>query len=354
MSAAPSGGASAGDSPQTAAPPAKSSSPAATAPTGPPLRIGFVGGDAAQESGFKAYLDRLNQSGGVRGHALELVRVGPGSPAAGTIATVNLSTSPVAGPDGSPSWATGPLLETLTATENLLSGHGAVFSFASPPERQGHLAADALYPSPVTGRTAVIYTAPSGPLHDAVPAAMRSVLESRGVKVRVSVYDPSLKSNLVEGVDAALLSLDPAGGRAWAAQAKSAGYRPADGVAGIYSLSDETLLSDLPEGARVVSPYVVPAGDEGQAIRSGAGGTSAPVLHGWVDAKALAAAIWRTGADTPAELQAALEGLAGWSSGLAPAYETRPGTRSRTPEGVVFTVRSDAFVSEGEFRRDPY
>jgi len=124
-------------------------------------------------------------------------------------------------------------------------------------------------------------------------------------------------------------------------------------VSGIYSLSDETLLPDLPEGARVVSPYVVPAGDEGEAIRSGAGGTSAPVLHGWVSAKALAAAIWRTGADTPAELQAALEGLAGWSSGLAPAYETRPGTRSRTPEGVVFAVRQSAFVSEGGFRRDP-
>jgi hypothetical protein len=102
----------------------------------------------------------------------------------------------------------------------------------------------------------------------------------------------------------------------------------------------------------VVSPYVVPAGDEGQAIRSGAG-TSAAALHGWAGAKALAAAVWRTGADTPAELQSALEGLAGWSSGLAPAYETRPGTRSRTPEGVLFQVQSGAFVPQGGFRRDP-
>ena len=131
-------------------------------------------------------------------------------------------------------------------------------------------------------------------------------------------------------------------------------YRPAKGVGGIYSLADETLLPDLPEGARVVSPYVVPSGDEGQAIRSGAGGTSASVLHGWAGAKALAAAIWRTGADTPAGVQSALEGLAGWSSGLAPPYETRPGTRSRTPEGVLFQVQSGAFVAEGGFRRDPY
>jgi hypothetical protein len=138
------------------------------------------------------------------------------------------------------------------------------------------------------------------------------------------------------------------------AQAKDGGYRPARGVAGIFSLFDETLAPDLPEGARVVSPYVVPGGDEGQAIRSDAGGTSAPVLHGWAGAKALAAAIWRTGADTPAELQAALEGLAGWSSGLAPAYETRPGTRARTPEGVVFRVESGALTADGGFRRDPY
>jgi hypothetical protein len=109
----------------------------------------------------------------------------------------------------------------------------------------------------------------------------------------------------------------------------------------------------------VISPYVVPAGDEGQAISSTGQGTSAPVLHGWVDAKALAAAIWRTGADTPAKLQTALEGLAAtnngpaWSSGLAPAYETRSNTRSRTPEGVLFQVQSGAFVAQGDFRRDP-
>ncbi|HEV7863772.1 MAG TPA: ABC transporter substrate-binding protein [Acidimicrobiia bacterium] len=351
MSTKPSGGAapSDGSGSQGGAAPAPQRS--ATPPAAGPLRVGIVAGDAGQEAGFRAYVKQLNDSGGVRGHSIDLVPVGPGAPAINTIATVNLSPQPVAGPGGAPGWATGPLLETLTATESLLSGNGAVFSFASPPERQGHLAADALFPAAVTGKSAVIYAAPSGPLHDVVPAAMRAVLESRGVTVSVVTYIP--EKTVLVGADAALLSLDPDAAKAWVAQAKSAHYRPAKGVAGIYSLADETLLPDLPEGARVVSPYVVPNGDEGQAIRSGAGGTSASVLHGWASAKALSAAIWRTGADTPAEVQTALEGLAGWASGLAPAYTTRPGTRSRTPEGVVFQVQSGAFVADGGFRTDP-
>ncbi|HET9770769.1 MAG TPA: ABC transporter substrate-binding protein [Acidimicrobiia bacterium] len=343
-------GGSAGAAPQgDSAPPQKSASPT----TGTVLRIGIVTGDAAQEAGFRAYVNRLNQAGGVRGHTLELVPVSAGSPAANLVATVNLSPQPVAGPGGAPGWATGPLLETLTAPESVLTGD--VFSFASPPERQGHLAADALFPSAVSSQTrAVIYAAPSGPLADVVPQAMKAVLDARGVAVTIHTYDPAKNPGLVSGADAALLSLDPAAARAWVAQAKAAGHRPARGIAGIWSLFDETLAPDLPDSARVVSPYVVPGGDEGQAIRSGAGGSSASVLHGWAGAKALAAAVWRTGADTPAELRAALEGLAGWSSGLAPAYETRPGTRARTPEGVLFQVQSGTWAAQGGFRRDPY
>src|SRR5439155_15142889 len=120
-----------------------------------------------------------------------------------------------------------------------------------------------------------------------------------GVKVIVSTYDPAAnKTALLGAADAALLSLDPAAAGDWVTRAHNAGYKPAKGVGGIYSLADDSLAPDLPEGARVVSPYVVPSGDEGQALRSANSGTSAPVLHGWVDAKALAAAIWRTGADT--------------------------------------------------------
>ncbi len=349
-SASPSEGGS-----QDAAPnqPQRSTSPA---PTGPALRVGIITGDAAQEAGFRAYINRLNQAGGVRGHSIELVRVAAGAPAANTVATVNLSSQPVAGPGGAPGWVTGPLLETLTATEDLLTGNGAVFSFASAPERQGHLAADAVFPSDAAaGTKAVIYVpAASGPLRDAVPAAIKSVLTQRKVtNVQVVTYDPAANKPLTPA-DAAFVSLDPAAAKAWVAQAKAEGYRPPAGVAGIYSLADDALAADLPEGARVVSPYVAPAGDEGQAIRSAGAGTSASVLHGWATAKSLAAAIWRADADTPAEVQAALGGLSGWSSGLAPPYETRPGTRSRTPEGVVFQVQSGDFVAQGGFRRDPY
>jgi ABC-type branched-subunit amino acid transport system substrate-binding protein len=351
MSPQPGGSAGAAPSGDSASSgPQKSASPT----TGAALRVGIITGDAAQEAGFRAYVNRLNQAGGVRGHALELVPVSSGSPAANVVATVNLSPQPVAGPGGAPGWATGPLLETLTAPESVLPGHGAVFSFSSPPERQGHLAADALFPSAVTGQTrAAIYAAPSGPLAEAVPQAMKAVLEARGVTVTIHTYDPAKKPGLDAGADAALLSLDPAAAKVWVAQAKTAGHRPARGIAGIYSLFDESLASDLPDGARVVSPYAVPGGEEGQAIRS-AGAISASVLHGWAGAKALAAAIWRTDADTPAEMHAALEGLAGWSSGLAPAYETRPGTRARTPEGVVFRVQSGVLSPDGGFRRDPY
>jgi hypothetical protein len=78
------------------------------------------------------------------------------------------------------------------------------------------------------------------------------------------------------------------------------------------------------------------------------------VLHGWNTAKVLAVALWRSGADGADETVAALEGMAGYDSGLAPPYETRYQTRSRTPEGVVFEVRSGAFTAQGAFRRDPY
>jgi hypothetical protein len=354
MSSGPPAAASPSGGSQDAAPPNQTQKSATPAPAGSRLRVGIIPGDAAQEAGFRAYINRLNQSGGVSGHGIDLVTVGPGAPATNTIATVNLSSQPVAGPGGAPSWATGPLLETLTATADLLPGNRSVFSFASPPERQGHLAADALFPTSVSGGAkAVIYVPPgAGPLRDSVPEAIKAVLKERNVTAEFVTYRPGTDQPLTPA-DAAFISLDPTAAKAWVAQAKADGYRPAAGVAGIYSLADETLLPDLPESARVVSPYVVPGGDEGQAIRSEGRGTSAPVLHGWATAKSLAAALWRTGAD-PAQVQAGLEGLTGWSSGLAPPYETRPGTRSRTPEGIVLQVQSQAFVAQGGFRRDPY
>jgi hypothetical protein len=335
-----------------APPPSAGTEPAPSAPSGPPLRIGVVGGDRAQETGFSAYVDLLNRSGGVRGRRLELVPAGPGAPASGTIATVNLSPRPVAAPGGAPGWATGPLLESLLATEDLLPAGGPVFSFSSPPERQAHLAVDAVFPEPAPGATAVVYRAHDGPLAGAVARAFEEVLGERGVSVSVETYDPARPPALLQSADAAFLSLDTGAARSWLRQARTT-IHPR-GVAGIFSLFDPALLPDLPEGIRVTSPYVVPPGGEGEAIRSGAGEPSAAVLHGWATAKSLAVALWRTGADTPEEALAAVEGLTGYHSGLAPPYETRPGTRSRTPEGILLEVRSGAFVTQGGFRRDPH
>lgn len=346
----PSESSDAAPAPALAAPPSAEAAPRSS--SGPPLRIGAVGGDRAQESGFSAYLDLLNRSGGVRGRTLELVPVGPESPAAGTIATVNLSPRPVAAAGGAPGWATGPLLETLLATEDLLPGGGRVFSFSSPPERQAHLAVDSVFPEPAPGAAAVVYRAHDGPLAGPVARAFEKVLAERGVSVTIEPYDPARPPTLLRPADAAFLSLEGEAARSWLRQAKTTTYPR--GVAGIYSLFDPSLLPDLPEGARVVSPYVVPPGEEGEAIRSGAGAPSAAVLHGWATAKSLAVALWQTGADTPEEALVAVEGLAGYDSGLAPPYETRPGTRSRTPEGVLFEVRSGAFVTQGGFRRDPH
>jgi ABC-type branched-subunit amino acid transport system substrate-binding protein len=179
------------------------------------------------------------------------------------------------------------------------------------------------------------------------------VLAKRGVKVETLPYDPDRPPALLRSADAAFLSLDTETARLWLRQAKVTGYAPGRGVAGIFSLFDETLLDDLPEGATLVSPYVLPGGDEGAAIRA-LGAPSAATLHGWATAKMLAVALWQTGADTPDEAVAALGRLEGYDSGLAPPYQTRPDTRSRTPEGVVIKQQAGAFSAQGGFRRDSF
>jgi ABC-type branched-subunit amino acid transport system substrate-binding protein len=320
------------------------------------LRVGIVGGDPAQEQGFDAYVALLNRDGGVRGRPVEAVRVGPGAADPSTLVTVNLSPRPLATPAGAPGWAGGALLETLSATEDLLPAGGRVFSFASAPERQAHLAVDAVFPDAAPGARAVVYAATDGPYAGKVAEAFRRVLRDKGVTVTTVVYDPAAPPPLLATAaeDAAFVSLDPPAAAAFARQAQESNYRPLRGIAGVASLFDPAVAAYLPDGARVVSPYVVPAGAEGDAIRSGAGGTSAAALHGWATAKILAVALWRSGADTAEEALSALEAMAGYDSGLAPPYETRPQTRSRTPEGVVFEVRSGTFAAQGTFRRDPY
>ena len=234
-----------------------------------------------------------------------------------------------------------------------------VFSFASPPERQGHLAADALFPSAAAAGTN------GGHLRRRRrrPAARRRARghrrpssSQRGVKVDGRHLRPRRQQagSLEPPTPPSSASTRPPPGPGWPRPRSS--RLPARPGRGRHLLAGRRNARSRPaRGCPGGLALCRPGRRRGPGHPLGAGGgTSAPVLHGWATAKSLAAAIWRTGADTPAEVQAALEGLAGWSSGLAPPYETRPGTRSRTPEGVVFRVQSGAFAPEGGFRRDPY
>ncbi|MGH9154652.1 MAG: hypothetical protein ACRD1K_02085, partial [Acidimicrobiales bacterium] len=316
-----------------AAPPAPAPGPVA----GAPLTVAVVGGDADQEAGFRAYVDLLNAGGGIAGRP---VRSAP-APLAGAIATVNLGAEAI-GPTVRPS---GPVLETLAAPEAVLGGD--VLGLAGPPERQARLAVDEVFPAPSPGATAVLVTATRGIFATTVADAFESGLRSRGVSVTRAAFTTGQPTNLPPGA-AVFVSLGPAEARAWVATT-----RPARSVTGIYSLYDPSLVTQLPDGSRLVSPYRAPGGAEADAIRTGSRrDLGAGVLHGWATAKALAVALWRSGADEPAEVTAALVGLAGYDSGLAPPYEVRPGTRSRTPEGLVLAVASGAFVPRSDFRRD--
>ena len=336
-----------------ASPPPGSPGPSPTTTTpGPPLVIGIVGGDPAQEAGFRAYVELLNHDGGVRGRSLALVAVSPRSPAPASIATVNLSPAAIATTTGPPSWTRGPLIETLAVPEADLRGQ--VFDFASAPARQAHLVADAVYPTASAGRAAVIYQAAGGVLATDVPAALQQVLTARGVAVTRVTYQPGSPIAWVPA-DTAFLSLDTAAARAWFGDARSAGYQPASGVAGIYSLLDPEILQAAPNGTRILSPYQLPTGAELQALEAGSGRkVSAATISGWVGAKCLAVALWQTGAATPDAVTAALNGLIGFQDGFAPPYEVRPGTHSRTPEGLLYAIDAGTFSPVSDFRRDPF
>ena len=319
---------------------------------GAPLRVGVVRGDPVPERGFRSYVDLLNRSGGISGRAVTLIEVSPGRPASAVVATVNLDAAAIATTAGAPSWAGAPLLEGLSATEAVLRGN--VYSFAGPIERQARLAADATYSSPAPGETAVVYRAEAGVFATAVPEAIRGVLTGRGVTVVESVYRGGPPAT-IPGADAIFLSLDRAAGAEWLRARSAAGSAvPRRGVTGLHTIFEASAATNAPAGTRVLSPYLLPTGDEAQALEAGLGERpGAAAVHGWATAKSLAVALWRSGAMTPEAASTALDQLTGYASGLAPPYEVRPGTHSRTPEAAPFEARNQSFVQTGEFRRDP-
>jgi hypothetical protein len=264
-----------------------------------------------------------------------------------SIVTVNLYPTPMDRPQD---W--GALLEPLAVTEAEL--HGDVFSVASTSERQAHLIVDEVFPSAAPGTTAAIYHLANGlPFDQRVPDALESVLRSRGVAV---VRIPYTGGQLAPTrADAAFLSLDTETARTWFKEAARVGIAPSRGTAGIYSLADESLAGVMPEGTRVMSPYRFPSGDEAAAIRRAIDGPmTARVVHDWITAKSLAVALWQSGATTRTQVANAVRSLSGYDSGLAPPYEVRKGTNSRTPEGLLFINSHQVLTPSGGFRRDPH
>lgn len=308
-----------------------------------PIRIGLSGPNNEVAVGFRAYVNTVNARGGVGG-SRRVETVNPSSP--GLMATVNTSLS---GPLNPRSAA--PRLEGPAASEAALRGD--TFAFSSAPERLGHLLADALYPQARPGAAVALFTG-TGVFDEIVPAATEAALREKGVMTtRVATREG--RPGQWPDAEVAVLSMGADDARRWLAAAAAQGYRPARGVAGLWSLADPGFAKDLPEGSTVITSYATPRADEAQAMSKAAGGPpSFAFVHGWATARALAQALWQSGAATPEELSRALAAFPQDDlGGLIAPYRVRTGTNSRTPEGLVLEVRGGSFVPQGGFRADP-
>lgn len=308
-----------------------------------PVRVGLSGPDNQVATGFRSYMNALNAQGGVGG-SRRVETVNPST--RGSMATVNTSLGGPLDPRSS-----GPRLEGPAVPEAVLRSD--TFSFASAPERLSHLLADALYPEAKPGASVVIYTG-SGVFDEVVPDAVASALREKGI-VASRVTTRSGRPSQWPQAEVAVLSMTSEEVSTWLAAASAEGYRPARGVAGLWNLVEPALAAELPEGSTVLTSYATPRKDEADAMTAAAGGPpSFGFVHGWATAKALALALWQSGAETPQELTRALASFPPDDlGGLIAPYRVRPGTNSRTPEGLVLEVRGGSFVPQGGFRADP-
>lgn len=306
------------------------------------IRVGLSGPDNGVAAGFRAYMNTVNAQGGVGG-SRRVETVNPSSD--GVMATVSTS---LAGPLDPRS--AGPRLEGPAASEGALRGD--TFAFSSAPERLGHLLADVLYPEARPGARVALFTG-TGVFDEIAPAALESALREKGiVATRVATRDG--RPGQWPEAEVAVLSMGGEDARRWLAAASAEGYRPAR-VAGLWGVADPAFARELPEGSTVITSYATPRPDEAQAMSNAAGGPpSFGFVHGWATAKALALALWQSGAGTPEELTRALSAFPEDDlGGLIAPYRVRSGTNSRTPEGLVLQVRGGTFVAQGGFRADP-
>lgn len=302
---------------------------------GQPFRISVIGGDSQAEAGFQAYVNIRNAANAGRTRPFEIV--GPSQEAD---VTVNLS--------GTPRSMPGVGIESLLVPDRLVRGD--VFSFAGTVDRQARLIVDAVYPQPVaTPETAVIYREPAGALYDDVPAALSEALATKRVATLTVDVHPGQAVAPV-AADAVFLSLQSAAAKR-VVEAYPAGARPRHGFNGLGTLAESGVVTGLPPGTRFISPYAFPPTEEAAAIKEGTGlSAGASVYHGWIVAKTLAVAVWRENPQTPDQLKVALQRMANYANGFAPAYTYRPGTNSVQPEGVLFIVGQGGASQFGEFR----
>lgn len=326
-----------------------SGSPPPPPAAGKPFTVAAIEGDDEQVAGFRAYLKLLNSEGGVSGvHRVVTERVGgPSEAARDAMAVVNLGEQGATEPRED---MRAPMFETMATAEAALEGE--VFSVAGSPERQARVAVDAVFPARADGATATVYRPLSGIFASAIADAFQRALEARGVRVlEVEVADAG--PIVLAPTDAAFVSLPPRLARRWVSQAEQAGYSPARGVGGIFSLGSQALAPDLPARTVVASPYELALGD--QEAQDLLDRTERPLtaglIHGWMSAKMLAIAMWHSGADTPAEMHAALRALRRWEMGFV-TYGVRPGTNVRAPDARLHVVRDGKLTAEGTWRTD--
>ncbi|HUR49078.1 MAG TPA: hypothetical protein VMY88_06055 [Acidimicrobiales bacterium] len=308
-----------------------------------PIRLGLSGPDNSVAAGFRSYMNTVNAQGGIGG-SRRVETVNPSSD--GLMATVSTS---LAGPLDPRS--AGPRLEGPAAGEGALRAD--TFAFSSAPERLGHLLADALYPEARPGARVALFTG-TGVFDEIVPAAVESALREKGIVAnRVATRDG--RPGQWPDAEVAVLSMGAEDSRRWLSAASGEGYKPARGVAGLWGMADPAFAKELPEGSTVITSYATPRADEARAMSDAAGGPpSFGFVHGWATAKALALALWQSGAGSPEELARALAAFPEDDlGGLIAPYRVRSGTNSRTPEGLVLQVRGGSFVPQGGFRADP-
>lgn len=332
-------------SPATVLPLGGSSTTTAPPPARAPVSVAVSGDDSVARRAFAAYVERLNAAGGAGGRTFAVSELpdagadGLRSPGDAAV-VVNLEPEPLGPavvPDGT------VVLETVATPAGDLTG--TVFSFAGAIDRQAAVAVDRLVPANARGATAVVFRERTGVYSSVVPDTIEQRLRERGVTVIPVRWDPA--APVMPPANFAFVALGPSAA-SWAAAADEADYRLGRGVAGLAAFADPAHLG--PEGMVVVSPYQLEGGPgEHAALSEAVGGpVSAEAVHGWVTAKMLAIAVWRSGAGDAASMATALGALDDHPTNFSP-YRRRENGNVRQPDAVVLTVSAGTLAARGDF-----